>query len=369
MGAMEKIGVAVLGATGTVGQKFILLLENHPFFEVRELVASERSAGKTYAEVCGWKQSAPLPEKTGRLTVRTAEEELQSSILFSGLDSSIAGIVEEKYASAGHMVISNSSNHRMDRQVPLVIPEINPDHLQLIHKQPFRGAIVTNPNCSTIFLTMAIAPLHREFGVESVNVTTLQAISGAGYPGVPSLDILGNVIPYIGGEEEKIETEPLKILGALSADEIEPASIRISAQCNRVPVYDGHTETLSVKLASRAGIAEVRRALQRFSGLPQELKLPSAPKNPIIVLEERDRPQPARDAWLQGGMSMVVGRIRECPVLDFRMVILGHNTIRGAAGAALMNAETMVRMGYLKNGSRLPKAGLPAATPGLVEPR
>ena len=363
MGAMEKIGVAVLGATGTVGQKFILLLENHPFFEVRELVASERSAGKTYVEVCAWKQNAPLPEKAGRLRVRTTEEELQSGILFSGLDSSVAGEVEAEYASAGHMVISNSSNHRMDGQVPLVIPEINPDHLQLIYRQPFKGAIVTNPNCSTIFLTMAIAPLHREFGVEAVNVTTLQAISGAGYPGVPSLDILGNVIPHIGGEEEKIEREPLKILGALAEDEIEPASIRISAQCNRVPVYDGHMETLSIKLASRASIAEVRRALGRFSGLPQELRLPSAPEKPVIVLEEPDRPQPARDAWLQGGMSTVVGRIRECPVLDLRMVILGHNTIRGAAGAALLNAETMVRMGYLKNGSRLPKVSRLAGAP------
>jgi aspartate-semialdehyde dehydrogenase len=352
---MEKIDVAVLGATGTVGQKFILLLQNHPYFEVRELVASERSAGKSYAEACSWKQDIPIPKNVAELRVKSTEEELKSRILFSGLDSSVAGTVESRYAEEGHLVISNSSNHRMDPQVPLVIPEINPEHLRLIYSQQHRGAIVTNPNCSTIFLAMAIAPLQRQFGVEAVNVTTLQAISGAGYPGVPSLDILGNVIPHIGGEEEKIETEPLKILGALSGDEIEPVSIKISAQCNRVPVYDGHTETLSIKLSSAPDLAEIRRALTDFSGLPQELNLPSAPERPILVLDDPDRPQPARDSWLQKGMATVIGRLRPCPVLGIKMVILGHNTVRGAAGAAILNAETMVRMGYLKNGKQFPK--------------
>jgi aspartate-semialdehyde dehydrogenase len=266
----------------------------------------------------------------------------------------VAGTVESGYAEAGHLVISNSSNHRMDPQVPMVIPEINPEHFQLIYSQQHKGAIVTNPNCSTIFLTMAIAPLQRQFGVEAVNVTTLQAISGAGYPGVPSLDILGNVIPHIGGEEDKIETEPLKILGNLEGDVVEPLDIKISAQCNRVPVFDGHTETLSIKLKSHPSLAEVRRALEGFTGLPQELDLPSAPAKPILVLDDADRPQPARDSWLQRGMATVVGRLRPCPVLGIKMVILGHNTVRGAAGAAILNAETMVRQGYLKNGDGIP---------------
>jgi aspartate-semialdehyde dehydrogenase len=360
---MEKIDVAILGATGTVGQKFILLLRDHPYFEIKEVVASERSAGKPYAEACRWKQDVPIPKNVAGLKVLSTEEQLASRILFSGLDSSAAGTIESKYAEAGHLVISNSSNHRMDPQVPLVIPEINPDHFQLIYSQPCKGAIVTNPNCSTIFLTMAITPLHRHFGVEAVNATTLQAISGAGYPGVPSIDILGNVVPYIGGEEDKMETEPLKILGNLSGDVIEPVGIKISAQCNRVPVFDGHTETLSIKLKSNPGLAEIRRVLEGFSGLPQELNLPSAPEKPILVVDQPDRPQPARDSWLQRGMATVVGRLRPCPVLDIKLVVLGHNTVRGAAGAAILNAEAMVRQGYLKNGEHVPKgqrrAGIP----------
>jgi aspartate-semialdehyde dehydrogenase len=352
---MEKIDVAILGATGTVGQKFILLLRSHPYFDVKEVVASERSAGKSYGEACRWKQDIPIPKNVAELTVKSTEDRLGSRILFSGLDSSVAGTVESKYAQAGHLVISNSSNHRMDPQVPLVIPEINPEHFQLIYSQPCKGAIVTNPNCSTIFLTMAIAPLHRQFGVQAVNVTTLQAISGAGYPGVSSVDILGNVVPFIGGEEDKIETEPLKILGNLAGDAIEPVEMKISAQCNRVPVFDGHTETLSIKLKSNPGLAEIRRALEGFSGLPQELGLPSAPEKPILVLDQPDRPQPVRDSWLEKGMATVVGRLRPCPVLGIKMVILGHNTVRGAAGAAVLNAETMVRQGYLKNGEGIPK--------------
>jgi aspartate-semialdehyde dehydrogenase len=365
---MEKIDVAVLGATGTVGQKFILLLQNHPYFEIKEVVASERSAGKPYAEACSWKQDVPIPKNVAGLTVMSTEERLASRILFSGLDSAAAGTIESKYAEAGHLVISNSSNHRMDPQVPLVIPEINPGHFQLIYSQPYKGAIVTNPNCSTIFLTMTIAPLHRQFGVEAVNVTTMQAISGAGYPGVPSIDILGNVVPYIGGEEDKIETEPLKILGRLSGDAIEPAGIKISAQCNRVPVFDGHTETLSIKLRSNPSLTEIRRALEGFSGLPQELGLPSAPDKPILILDDPDRPQPARDSWLERGMATVVGRLRPCPVLGIKMVILGHNTVRGAAGAAVLNAETMVRQGYLKNGESLPKGQRRARTSVPSEP-
>ena len=350
---MERIPVAILGATGTVGQKFVLLLENHPFFEVAELVASERSAGKAYAAACQWKQDSPIPDFQAKMKVKSTDQALASSILFSGLDASVAGPLELELAQRGHIVISNSRNHRMEPDVPLVIPEINHDHLELIHRQKHAGAIITNPNCSTIFLTMALAPIHQEFGVEAVNVTTLQAISGAGYPGVPSMDILGNVIPFIGGEEEKMESEPLKILGSLDGDHVQLAQIKISAQCNRVPVLDGHTETLSLKLRTKASPQDVAQVLRQFRSLPQELQLPFAPENPILLLEDQDRPQPRRDIWLQKGMSTVVGRIRECPVLDIKMVILGHNTVRGAAGAAILNAETLVMKGYLRNGSRL----------------
>ncbi len=344
---MEKIKVAILGATGTVGQKFVTLLTDHPYFEIHELVASPRSAGKRYIDVCRWKQNSPIAEKIGEMVVKTTEESLESTILFSGLDSSVAGPVEERYANEGHYVISNSKNHRMDPDVPLVIPEINHDHLDIIKKQKYRGAIVTNSNCSTMFLTMALAPIYTSFGIEAVQVTTMQAVSGAGYPGVPSLDILGNVIPFIGGEEDKVETEPLKILGSYDGSAITFADFKISAQCNRVPVYDGHTETVSVKLKTKVSPKDVAEALRNFKGLPQELKLPSAPVQPIIVFEQDDRPQPLRDVWLNNGMSASVGRIRECSVFDIKMVVLGHNTVRGAAGAAVLNAETMFRKGLI----------------------
>lgn len=343
-----KIPVAVLGATGTVGQKFIVLLRDHPFFEVTELVASPRSAGNRYADVCKWKQDEFIPKKIGDMIVKSTDDTLTSTILFSGMDSSVAGPAEEKYAEAGHVVISNSKNHRMDNDVPLIIPEINPDHFELIKTQPYKGCIITNSNCSTMFLAMALAPLHKEIGVESVIVSTMQAISGAGYPGVSSMDILGNVVPYIGGEEPKVETEAQKILGTLTGSSIKPADFIVSAHCNRVPVFDGHTETLSIKFSGKTSIEEVKQVLSGFKGLPQELQLPSAPENPIIVFEEEDRPQPARDVWKNRGMSTCIGRIRECPVLDVKMVILGHNTVRGAAGAALLNAETFVAKGYLE---------------------
>ncbi len=345
---MSKIAVAVLGATGTVGQKFISLLQNHPGFQVQELVASPRSAGKPYSSACRWKQDLPLPEREGRLVVKSTDAPLQSRILFSGMDSSVAGPIEEAYADKGHYVISNSKNHRMDPQVPLVIPEINHDHLCIIEKQPYRGAIVTNSNCSTMFLAMALAPLHKAFGAEEVQVTTMQAVSGAGYPGVASFDILGNIIPYISGEEEKMESETQKILGVLKGDKIEPALIKISAQCNRVPVLDGHTETLSIKFKEKPTPLMVIEALRAFKGLPQEAGLPSAPEQPIVVFDEEDKPQPARQLWLGKGMSTSVGRVRECPVLDIKMVIMGHNTVRGAAGASILNAETMVYKGLLK---------------------
>jgi aspartate-semialdehyde dehydrogenase len=317
-------------------------------FEISELVASERSAGKSYGEAAKWKQAEAIPESLASMTVRSLDDELESPLLFSGLDSSVAGEAETRYAKAGHTVVSNAKNHRMDPTVPLIIPEINPDHFALVHEQETSGKIITNSNCSTMFLAMALAPIHRAFGIRSVGVTTLQAISGAGYPGVPSMDILGNVIPYIGGEEEKLESETTKILGSLEGTSITPANFVVSAQCTRVPVYDGHTETVSFSLSSDASLSELREALEGFRGMPQERELPSAPKHPIVVLDEADRPQPARDIYVNGGMSTVVGRLRPCPVFDFKMVILGHNTVRGAAGAAVLNAEAYVSLDYLK---------------------
>ncbi|MFP4067381.1 MAG: aspartate-semialdehyde dehydrogenase [Spirochaetaceae bacterium] len=347
---METIDVAVLGATGMVGQKFIVLLGDHPYFRIRELVASTGSAGKPYAQACRWKQEHPIPESVASMTVKSTEDELASPLLFSGLDSSVAGEVETAYAKRGHLVVSNSKNHRMDPDVPLVIPEINPDHLALLEQQPYAGGIVTNPNCSTIFLAMALAPLHQEFGLEAAAVTTMQAVSGGGYPGVSSMDVMGNIIPYIGGEEEKIEAESLKILGRCNDGGLVPAEIRVSATCTRVPVIDGHTESVSVKLSRPADLDQVREAFDRFRGLPQVRSLPSAPSHPILTLDALDRPQPARDLRLENGMATVVGRLRDCPVLDYRMIVLGHNTVRGAAGASILNAETLVSEGYLADG-------------------
>jgi aspartate-semialdehyde dehydrogenase len=352
---MKAIDVAVLGATGTVGQKFVRLLEGHPWFRIRELVASERSAGKRYRDAVSWKQETPIPDSVADMVVRDLSSTLESRVLFSGLDSSVAGEAESRYAAAGHTIVSNSSNHRMDDAVPLIIPEINPDHFALVAHQPGPGAIITNSNCSTMFLAMALAPIDRAFGIEAVQVTTMQAISGAGYPGVPSLDILGNVVPYIGGEEEKMEREVGKILGTLTDGHVEQHAMVVSAQCNRVPVFDGHLETLSLRLREKATPDEVAKALTAFRGMPQERKLPSAPEHPIVVRAEQDRPQPARDVWTENGMATVVGRLRTCPVLDIRMVILGHNTVRGAAGAAILNAEAYCTLGYL--GDEAPGAG------------
>ena len=346
---MDRIPVAILGATGTVGQKFILLLENHPRFEVTELVASSRSAGKRYDQACAWKQTSPIPPRVAELTVRSLDDALNAPLLFSGLDSSVAGLAEERYARAGHVVISNSKNHRMDGDVPLVIPEINPDHFELVHAQPWSGAIVTNSNCSTMFLAMALAPIYWRWGIDWVQVTTLQAISGAGYPGVSSIDILGNVVPFISGEEEKLEIEPQKILGKFADGRIDPAPFVVSATCTRVPVLDGHTETVTVALpeGKNASIDEVAHSLRTWRGMPQEKGLPSAPDFPIAILPQEDRPQPARDAWLGGGMQTVIGRLRPDPIGTFKMVIMGHNTVRGAAGAAILNAEAFVELGHL----------------------
>lgn len=342
----DQIRVAILGATGTVGQKFVRLLEGHPNFTIHELVASERSAGKRYEDAVAWKQETPIPSEIANRTVVDTNAPLESRILFSGLDSGVARAVESRYADAGHLVISNASPHRMDPDVPLVIPEINPDHFSLVERQASRGGIITNSNCSTMFLSMALAPIHAAFGVTQVQVTTMQAISGAGYPGVASMDILGNVVPFIPNEEEKLEEEVAKILGTLAGDHIVPAPFAVSAQCNRVPVFDGHMEAVSFKLREEADADAIIEALRAFRGMPQEHELPSAPGRPVVVTTQPDRPQPARDIWVERGMATVVGRIRPCPVLDFKMMVLGHNTVRGAAGAAILNAEAYLALGH-----------------------
>ena len=348
----DRIPVAILGATGSVGQRFIQLLENHPWFRVHELVASDRSAGKPYAEAADWRLDTLIPDDVAGRTVTNVGGELESKLLFSGLDSSVAGEAEEEYARRGCAVISNAKNHRMAADVPLLIPEINADHVASIEQQRRRfggkGYIVTNPNCSVMGLAIALAPIARKFGVEKVQVTTMQAISGAGFSGVASYAILDNVIPYIGGaEEEKVETEPRKILGSWTGGAFEDAPITISAQVNRVPTIDGHLMTVSAKLRDRASLDQVRAALESFSGVPQELRLPSAPKRPIHYLSEVDRPQPRLDRDREHGMAVSVGRLRNCPILDIRFVALVHNTIRGAAGAAILNAELLEAKGLL----------------------
>ena len=348
----ERIPVAVLGATGSVGQRFVQLLENHPWFRLHEVVASERSAGKRYVDATDWRLETLLPETTGALTVKDLGARLESTLLFSGLDSSVAGEAEDDYANRGCAVISNSRNHRMDADVPLLIPEVNAEHLEAIEAQRARrggkGYIVTNPNCSVVGLAMALAPLERAFGLEAVHVTTMQAISGAGFAGVASYAILDNVIPYIGGgEEEKIETEPKKILGSWRDGKFTDAVMKISPQVNRVPTIDGHLMTISAKLKKRAALDEVRAALESFSGEPQRLNLPTAPKRAIHFIEDQDRPQPRLDRDREGGMAVSVGRLRPCPIFDLRMVALVHNTIRGAAGAAILNAELLEARGLL----------------------
>ena len=346
-----RIPVGVLGATGAVGQKFIKLLEHHPWFEVTEVAASDRSAGKKYKEATTWRQYVPIPDSVAGLTVKPCEPGLDCRLVFSGLDASVAGEVEESFASAGYVVLSNSKNHRMDDDVPLLVPEINPDHLRLIPVQRARrgwsGAIITNPNCTTIGLVMPLAPLHAAFGATKVAVTSLQALSGAGYPGPSAIDLLGNVIPFIGGEEDKVEIEPLKILGSVAGEKIRFADFPISAQTNRVFVEDGHLLCVSLEFGRKPTPEQVAATLAGFTSLPQELKLPSAPARPIIVVSEKDRPQPRFDRDAGDGMAAVVGRIRECPIFHIKFVTLSHNTVRGAAGAAILNAELMKAQGYL----------------------
>ncbi len=347
----EKIGVAVLGATGAVGQRFIHLLEGHPWFAVRELVASDRSVGKAYAEAANWLVSPDIPPEVAGLPVKGLDARLESPVVVSSLPSDVAGEVELRLAKEGHRIFSNASNHRMGADVPLMVAEVNPDHAEALHVQRRRlgseGFIITNGNCTTITLVLPLAPLHHAFGVEAVIVTSLQAASGAGYPGVPSLDLIDNVVPYIGGEEEKLQAETAKMLGAWKGGNFHPLSIPISATCTRVPVRDGHTESVSVRLSTKASADEMIAAWREFRGRPQELNLPSAPKRPVIFRDEQDRPQPNRDRMAENGMASVVGRLRPCPILDWKFVVLGHNTIRGAAGASILNAELALAEGWL----------------------
>ena len=349
----ERINVAVLGATGSVGQRFVQLLETHPWFRVHEVVASERSAGKTYGTATDWRLETVMPAATAALTVKELGAPLESRLLFSGLDSSVAGEAEDDFANRGCVVVSNSRNHRMAADVPLLIPEINADHLASIQQQQQRrggkGYIVTNPNCSVMGLAMALAPLDRAFGIEGLHVTTMQAISGAGFAGVASYAILDNVIPYIGGgEEEKVETEPQKILGRWTGERFEHAAFVTSSQVNRVPTIDGHLMTVSLRLRERnVSLAAARDAITSFEGEPQRLRLPFAPARPLHLLEESDRPQPRLDRDRERGMAVSIGRLRSCPLLDLRFVVLVHNTIRGAAGAAILNAELLHAKGLL----------------------
>lgn len=348
----KKYRVGILGATGTVGQRFIQLLENHTQFEVTALAASVSSQGKAYAEACVWRLPGEMPASVRKIVVEAPRPPLNCDFVFSSLPGDIARETEASFARAGYPVISNSAAFRMDEDVPLLIPEVNHEHLSILdaeRKNPDRkaGIIVANPNCSTIMLAMALAPLHARFGIEAVAVTTMQAVSGAGYPGVSAMDITDNVVPFIENEEEKIERETLKILGRVKEARIEAAMFPISAQCHRVNVLEGHTAAVRVRLSQKASIEDVRDALASWTSLPQELRLHSAPPRPIIVRDEIDRPQPRLDREAGDGMSITIGRLAPDNVLDYRFVALSHNTIRGAAGAAILNAELLIANSYI----------------------
>ena len=347
-----KRPVAVLGATGAVGQAFVRLLADHPWFELTEVAASERSASKTYGEAARWLGTDPMPETVAKKTVRACDpREISAGIVFSALDSSVAGEVEAEFARDGKIVLSNAKNYRMEPDVPLVIAEVNPDHLRVLDAQRRRrgwsGGIVTNGNCSTIVAALTLAPLHEKFGVAEVFLFTMQAVSGAGYPGVASLDILGNVIPYIKEEEEKVESELQKFLGTATHDAIASASIKVSAHCNRVPVENGHTICISVRLRDRASVDEVSQALREWQGAEAARGLPSSPAQPIVLAPAPDRPQPRRDVARGGGMTVTVGRVRPDALFDVKLVAMGDNIVRGAAGASVLNAELMANCGML----------------------
>jgi aspartate-semialdehyde dehydrogenase len=346
-----KIPVSILGATGTVGQKFVRLLADHPWFEIAAVAASEASAGRRYGDVVRWRETTPLPDPVAALTVARAEPPLPGRIAFSAIEAELAGQIEQGFARAGMFVVTNTKTHRMEPDVPLLVPEVNADHLEALSGQQrgrgWSGGIVANPNCSTAGLVLAMAPLHRAFGVEKLFVATMQAVSGAGYPGVPSLEALGNVIPYIAGEEEKVEAETSKILGTVSGTEFRPAGITTSVHTNRVPVVDGHLEVVSVGLRRKATPEEAIVVLEAFRGPPEVAALPSSPARPVEVDRRPDRPQSRLDLDRGNGMTVTVGRVRRCNLLDLRLALLSHNTIRGAAGAAIQNAELLVKRGYV----------------------
>ena len=352
----KKWQAGVLGATGIVGQRLVKLLSDHPWFELTEVAASERSSGRTYAEAVRWHLETPIPAVVRDLVVKGVEPTLHCDFVFSALDSSVAGPVEEEFARAGYPVVSNSKNHRMEADVPLLIPEVNASHLDAIPVQQRNrgydtGFIVTNPNCSTVGLVLVLKPLADAFGLERIFVVTLQAISGAGYPGVASMDIQGNVVPFISGEEEKMEAEPQKLLGRWDGTRFIEAGLGISAHCNRVPVLDGHLECVSLGLKKIASLDEVREALRTFEVDEELASLPTALRHPVVVVDEENRPQPRRDVDAGSGMAAVVGRIRECPLHDVKLTLLSHNLVRGAAGAALLNAELLASRGFLKDRS------------------
>jgi aspartate-semialdehyde dehydrogenase len=347
----NKYPIGILGATGMVGQRFIQLLENHPWFEIAWLAASDRSSGKKYGDAAKWRLEFPLPERIANMTVSPADPAGAPKIIFAALDSDIAKDLEPKFAAAGCAVVSNSSAFRMHPNVPLVIPEVNSEHLHLIEEQSWRkesgGYMVTNPNCSAIGLVVALKPLEERFGIEQIFVSTMQAISGAGYPGVPSMDILGNVIPFIKSEEEKLEAETLKLLGQFEGHEVKPLSARITAHCNRVAVEDGHTECVSIKFRKPATREQVLAAWVEFKPLAGQ-ELPMAPEQPVEFAPQDDRPQPRLDRNRGRGMGVTVGRLRPCSLLDWKFTVLSHNTIRGAAGAAILNAELLASLGKLE---------------------
>ncbi|HMI51766.1 MAG TPA: aspartate-semialdehyde dehydrogenase [Candidatus Saccharimonadales bacterium] len=365
----KKWRAGVLGATGIVGQRLVQLLAGHPWFELSEVAASERSSGKRFAEAARWQLDEPMPGPARDLIVKNIEPTLDCDFVFSALDSSVAGTAEEEFARAGYPVVSNSKNHRMDPLVPLLIPEVNAAHLDAIPAQQKKrgydtGFIVTNPNCSTAGLVLVLKPLADAFGLEKIFVVTMQAISGAGYPGVPAMDIQANVIPFISGEEEKMEEEPQKLLGKWDGSRFVEAGLGISAHCNRVPVLNGHLECVSLSLKKIASLNEVREALSRFEVSAELASLPTAVRHPVVVLEEDNRPQPRRDVDAGKGMAAVVGRVRECSLLDVKLTLLSHNLIRGAAGAALLNAELLAARGFLK--LRNYKSAAPSATAETV---
>ncbi len=341
----------MLGASGTVGQRFIQLLAGHPWFELSALTTSDAKAGQRYGDVTPWHFSADMPDAIADMRLEPTRAELDAEICFSALPSDAAAQWEAELAKTGHHVFSNVKTHREDADVPLLIAEVNPEHAAALQVQRahrgWSGSIVTNGNCSAITFALAAAPVHRAFGIERAVVTTMQALSGAGYPGVASLDALDNIVPFIGEEEEKLERESKKFLGTWDGGAFHDATFDFSAHCNRVSVRDGHTETVSLALRGRPSVGDLVEVMREFRGRPQELCLPTAPERPIVVRAERDRPQPVRDRDAGRGMSVVVGRLREDPVLGYKYVVLGHNTIRGAAGASVLNAELLAAEGVV----------------------